>query len=173
MTIAIADRQRFGRRAGHAADAVRAKLCALESGDTHVLESVSLSHSGCEIEHLVIGPAGIFTVAVHDDRAHEIRVDHYGMTLDGVAVPYLRQAKFEAEQVARVLGNHLIFDVPVYACLVLTGSHASQVHYDRRPSGVSVLEKADVPRWFRRQPIALDADHTRAVYEIALQLPSA
>src|SRR6478752_3923051 len=96
MTIAIADRARFGRRPGQGADAVRAKIAALESGDTHVLESVWLRAGGCEIDHVLINAAGVFTVTVYEERARDIHVDHYAMTVNGLAVPHLRQAKFES-----------------------------------------------------------------------------
>ena len=138
MTIAIADRARFGRRPGQGADAVRAKLSALESGDTHVLESVWLRAGGCEIDHVLINAAGVFTVTVYEERARDIHVDHYAMTVNGLAVPHLRQAKFESEQITRAIGEHVDFDVPVRACVVLlTGSHEPRIHYEDRPVGVS------------------------------------
>ncbi len=156
MTIAIADRPRFGRRPGHAADAVRAKILALDSGDTRVLESVWVGAGGCEIDHVLINSAGVFTITVHEERSRDIHIDHFSMTVDGLAVPHLRQAKFESEQIARAIGEHVDFDLPVRACVVLlTGSHEPQIHYENRPIGVSVLTKADVPRWFARQPATL------------------
>ena len=173
MTIAIADRPRFGRRPGQGADAVRAKLSALESGDTRVLESVWLRAGGCEIDHVLINAAGVFTVTVHEERARDIHVDRYAMTVNGLAVPHLRQAKFESEQITRAIGDHVDFDVPVRACVVLlTGSHEPRIHYEDRPIGVYVLTRADVPRWFSRQPVALDPDQVRAAYEIARRLPT-
>lgn len=167
MTIAIADWQRFGRR-GHAADAVRAKLCSLESGETRVLEAVPAGPTRHEIDHVVIGPAGIFTVALYEERGREMRVSGYGMTVDGESVPYLRQAKLAAEQVARALTDGLDFDVPVRGCAVLlTGSHKPQVTYDTRPIGVSLLTKSDVPRWFERQPVALTTEQVEALFAAA------
>jgi len=168
MTIAIADWQRFGRRPGHAADVVRAKLSSLESRDTRVVHDFSLGSGERYVDHLVISAAGVFTVAVRELDGRDITISRYGMTVDGEAVAYLRQAKFEAEQVARTLQERATFDVPVRGCVVLlSGSHSPHIQYESRPIGVSVLTKSDVPGWFRRQPIALDADQVRATYEVA------
>ena len=125
MTIAIADKARFGRRPGQGADAC-APNSPPSSSETHVLESVWLPAGGCEIDHVLINAAGVFTVTVYEERARDIHVDHYAMTVNGLAVPHLRQAKFESEQITRAIGDHVDFDVPVRGCVVpLTGSAPS------------------------------------------------
>ena len=95
------------------------------------------------------------------------------MTVNGLAVPHLRRAKFESEQITRAIGDHVDFDVPVRACVVLLPGSHRRIHYEDRPIGVYLLTKADVPRWFARQPVALDPNQVRAAYEIARQLPVA
>jgi len=168
MTIAIADWQRFGRRPGHAADAVRAKLSSLESPDTRVVHDFSLGSGERYVDHLVISAAGVFTVAVREIDGRDITVSHYGMAVDGEAVAYLRQAKFEAEQVARALEDRVTFEVPVRGCVVLVaGSHTPHIDYESRPIGVSVLTKSDIPRWFHHQPLALEPSEVAALVAVA------
>ena len=168
MTIAIADWQRFGRRPGHAADAVRVKLSALESRATRVVHDFSLGSGERYVDHLVISAAGVFTVAVREIDGRDITISRYGMTVDGEAVAYLRQAKFEAEQVARAFDDRLTFEVPVRGCVVLVaGSLAPHIDYESRPIGVSVLTKSDVPRWFHHQPHVLETSEVAALVAIA------
>ena len=167
MTIAIADWQRKRRRGANAV-AVRAKVASLQSPSTRVLKDVSIGSGDCEIEHLIIGSGGVFAVSVRKQPARYVAVDNYSMTVDGESLPHLRESKYQAECVARLLAGRADFEVPVRGCVVLlTGSHNTHVEYESRPIGVSLLTKHDVPKWFRRQPKALTPEQVEAVYAIA------
>jgi hypothetical protein len=168
MTIAITDKGRLRRRRASMADAVRAKIASLESGDTHVLHSVSAGAADHEFDHLVIGPGGVFAVMIREDDGRDVHVCDYAMTIDGTGVPYLRQAKYEAERIARALASHVDFEVPVRGCVVLlTGAHAPRIEYESRPIGVSVLTKGEVPRWFRKRPAVLDGEQVNELLAAA------
>jgi hypothetical protein len=149
---------------------VGAKLDSLSRHGFHVLHEVPVGVVDCEIDHLIIGSGGVFTVNTKSHAGHTVKVSDYSITVGGEVVPYLRNAKFEAERAATVLGGQVGFDVPVRgAVVVLTGAFAPEVTYDRRPIGVSVLTKRDVPRWFRRQPAILTAGEVDALANVARQ----
>lgn len=149
---------------------VSAKLDSLSRHGFHVFHGISVGAVDCEIDHLIIGSGGVFTVNTKSHPGNTVKVSDYSITVGGEVVPYLRNAKFEAERAATVLGEHVGFDVPVRgAVVVLTGPFAPEVTYDRRPIGVSVLTKRDVPRWFRRQPAILTAAEVNALAEVARQ----
>lgn len=168
MTIAIAEWQHFGRRHASRADAVATKLASLASRDTRVFEDFDLGSGERPLDFLVISPASVFTVRLHEARGADIHINNYGMTVEGAGVPCLRQAKFDAERASRVLGARAGFDVPVRGCVVLlTAGHAPHIAYEHRPIGVSVLTPRDVPRWFRGHPAVLAASELTDLWSAA------
>jgi len=174
VTIATADWYRFGHGSAHGADAVRAKLSRLESATTHVLHSVELGPDERPLDYLVISPAGVFPVSVCDVHGTSIRITNYGLSVDGTGLPILRQAKFGAERVSRLLERALGVEVPARGCVVLlTDAHSPRIAWESRPIGVSVLAKRNVARWLRGQPAVLTPDEVQSAYEAALQLAAA
>jgi hypothetical protein len=62
---------------------------------------------GDEIEHLVVGPPGVFTVSTLYHRGARIRVGGQVVWVDDAIREYLRNARIEAARVARRLGEAL------------------------------------------------------------------
>lgn len=97
---------------------IGAELNRLTRCGWYVLHSVPLPRIKADIDHLLIGPGGVFTVNAknHRDRHvwvgdHSVRVDH------GKAYPYLRTARREAERAARVLTKACGFPVKAQGIL--------------------------------------------------------
>jgi len=168
MTLAITDAKSAGGNHARAVASVRARLSALEANGVHVLHSISVGSAACEIDHLLIGPAGVYAITAQRLPGRHIAVSGYTMAIDDSHVPHLLNAKFEAERAASLLGAQVGFDVPVRGCVVaLTGAFAPHVTYEARPIGVSLLAKRDIPRWFLRQPAILTNDQVEALVDAA------
>jgi hypothetical protein len=168
MSIAIAEWPRFAHRHTSPADAVRAKIASLASADTRVFSDYSLGAGERTLDHLVITPAAAFTVRLEQVEGAEVHVNNYGMTVDSIGIPCLRQAKFDAERAARVLIDRVGYEVPIRGCVVLvTAGHAPHIAYEHRPIGVSVLTARDIPRWFRGHPAVLSPAELAELWDAA------
>lgn len=51
--------------------------------------------------------------------------------------------------------------------VVLTGAIIPEVNIKQMPDDVMVLDRMDVPRWFKRRPAVLSQEQAEAVYAVA------
>lgn len=160
--------ERAWRKGAEGEEFVGTKLNKLRDKGWYVLHSVPVGKGDSDIDHVVIGPGGVFTVNSKNHASKKIWVAKYQMRVNGQPVPYLRNSRHEAARAKRLLEAHLDFDVPVMGCVVvLTGSLIPEVTYRDMPDDVRVLDKWDVPRWFRKRKSALSAEQVEKVFEVA------
>ena len=118
----------LGRPAGNAGRGgsaperrVGAELDRLRRHGWHVLHSLPLP-GDVDLDHLLIGPGGVFTVTARNHPGQSVRVGDDAVTVDqGEPRPYLARSLAEAERVRRVLGGYCGFPVPVEPVLVFVG----------------------------------------------------
>ncbi len=160
--------ERAWRKGAEGEEFVGDKLNKLREKGWHVLHSVPVGKGDSDIDHIVIGPGGVFTVNSKKHDGKKIWVAKYQMRVNGQPVPYLRNSRHEATRAKRLLEAHLPFEVPVMGCVVvLTGSLIPEVTYKQMPDDVCVLDKWDVPRWFKKRPAVLDPDQVASLFEVA------
>jgi hypothetical protein len=87
-------------------------------------------HGGREVEHLVIGPPGVFTISTLHHRGARIRVGSQVVWVDDAIREYLRNARFQAAAVTRRLGPALggATAVPVIPVLAFVGAALIDTH---------------------------------------------
>jgi hypothetical protein len=108
---------------------VARRLAGLGRDGWDVLRAVQ-AHGGDEIEHLVIGPPGVFTISTLYHRGARIRVGSQVVWVDDAIREYLRNARSEAASVARRLGETLggSLDAPVIPVLAFVGATGIDTH---------------------------------------------
>ncbi|MFF8956192.1 nuclease-related domain-containing protein [Streptomyces sp. NPDC014894] len=100
---------------------VGAELNRLTRRGWHVLHSVPLPRE-VDIDHLLIGPGGVFSVNAKHHNGKPVRVDQDTVRIgDGPPHPYLVKSRSEARRVRAVLERFCPFDVPVQPVLVFVG----------------------------------------------------
>ena len=160
--------ERAWRKGAEGEEYVGTKLNRLREKGWHVLHSVPVGKGDSDIDHIAIGPGGVFTVNSKNHASKKIWVAKYQMRVNGRPVPYLRNSRHEAARAKRLLETQVNFEVPVTGCVVvLTGSLVPEVTYRDRPDDVRVLTKWDVPRWFRKRKAALSPEQVEQVFEVA------
>jgi hypothetical protein len=91
-----------------------------------VLSSIVLSSivkgSGADIDHLVIGPPGVFTVNTKNHAGAAIRVGEHEVRVNGTQHPYLRNSRHEAASAERVLTAAVGMQVSVTPVLAFVGA---------------------------------------------------
>ena len=116
--------------------------------DWTVLHAVPLRSSLSEVDHLAIGPRGIFTITTRNLSGQRVLVLGGTLRVNGSPTEHMRDARDEADRTARSLGTALGEVVGVRPVIVITDPASTS----RRPSSVAVLEPGEVSAWLLGQP---------------------
>lgn len=124
--------------------------------DWTVLHSVPIGDRGSDIDHVVVGSAGVFTINTkfHDDA--RIWVGSTRLLVNGHKTDHLRNSRYEAQRIARQLMAVAGEPIDVYPAIVLVG--ARSVTFRERPVDVTVLRDNELVRWLTRRAVTLTAD---------------
>lgn len=124
--------------------------------DWTVLHSVPIGDRGSGIDHVVVGPAGVFTINTkfHDDA--RIWVGSTRLLVNGQKTDHLRNSRYEAQRIARKLMAVVGEPIDVYPAIVLVGARSVTIR--ERPVDVTVLRDTELVRWLTRRAVTLTAD---------------
>jgi hypothetical protein len=160
--------ERAWRVGANGEETVGDRLDKLEGRGWHVLHAVPVGDRGSDIDHVLIGPGGVYTVNTKNHPDNKIWVGRHAIKVNGHSVPYLRNSRFEAGRTAEMLARALGWAVPVRPVLVLlTGTLVPNVSVAQQPDDVIVLDRSDVPGVFKRAPQRISAEQVAQVYEVA------
>lgn len=134
---------------------VAEKLATLGAGWT-VLHSVPIGDRGSDIDHVVIGAAGVFTINTKFHEDARIWVGSKRLLVNGQKTDHLRNSLFEAQRVARAHAGIAGMPIEAHPVIVLVGVRSITVR--ERPADVAVLPDTELVRWLNRRPTTLDAD---------------
>lgn len=150
-------RARRRRRDARARDRVGTKLANM-SRDWTALHDVLLGPDGAALDHLVIGPAGVFPLITVLGTGHLV-VHQNGIRVHGRATDLVAQAQRTAEAVRARLVTPLGVDVPIRPAVIVVGAPPD---IRRLPPDVAVVHLHGLRQWLRRHPPgALDDDDIR------------
>ena len=105
------------------------------------------SPKGGGIEHLLIGPSGIFCMIVRHHLGGAIWIDGGVILADGERLPHLRDAEFSAVRLTQMMSDAIGTRAEATPCLVLTGSRSMTVA--KPPRRVAVLTVRDIRAWLK------------------------
>ena len=145
-------------------ETVGSRLDRLKADGWHVLHSVKVGARGCDIDHVLIGPGGVFTVNTKNHRTANVWVAGRTLMVNGHKTDYLRKSHFEAERAHRLLVAAVDFAVQVRPVLVI---RCRNFHVKRQPKDVMVLSLMDVPRQFKDIAAVWSSEQIEAVFELA------
>ncbi|MET0784589.1 MAG: nuclease-related domain-containing protein [Leifsonia flava] len=145
--------------------AVAARLKQL-GPDWTVLHSVPVGHGESDIDHVVIGPSGVYTINTkhHDDG--RVWVGARKLLVNGQPTDYLRNSRHEAERATRLLSAAAGTDIVARPVIAVVG--AKSITVKQQPSDVMVLADTQLVRWLRRRrrtpalvttPVVAAAEH--------------
>jgi hypothetical protein len=159
--------ERHWRLGRQGEEAVAARLARLPS-EWRVLHAIEVGASGSDIDHLVIGPGGVYTVNSkhHPDAAVWVGGDCF--MVDGHRQPYIRNSRHEAARAARILSKHAGFPVPVVGLIAVMGARRGfTVKAQPADGNVYVVARKQVDTWLRRRIAISDAPEISAIYDVA------
>lgn len=122
----------------------------------HVVHAVTVGSRGADIDHVVVGPGGVFTVnSKHHPRA-KVWVGGNVFMINGQRHPYVRNARHEAQRASRLLSTASGFRVDVQGVIAVVG--ASSVRVKKQPDDVRVVTRRQLRPWLTRHPPVLTDD---------------
>lgn len=84
-----------------------------------VLHSVPVGPTGADIDHVVIGPPGVFTINTKNHAGQRVWISGWSMFVSGHSTPYISKAASEANRAADLLSDASGITIPVRPMIVL------------------------------------------------------
>jgi hypothetical protein len=151
-------------RTGAEGEVLVARRLASLGSDWRVLHAVPVGGNGSDIDHVVIGPAGVFTLNTKNHAGKAVRVAERSILVNGQRTDYLAKSRFEAQRSSRLLSSACGFAVTVVPVIVVI---TSQLTVRRNPSGVHVVGRKHIRRWLRHQPPQLTTQMVEEIFDHA------
>ncbi len=141
-------------------------LRKLTDGDGwYALHSVPVSDRGTDIDHVLIGPGGIFTINTKHHPGALVSVRDDVITVNRHPTEHAQKARAEADRAGRLLGTAIgRGPIAVTPLVVIVGAG---VRGSGQPRGVTVLVAPKLVRWLRKQPLVLNPDTVAKLYNMA------
>lgn len=152
-------------RVGAAGEALVARrLRTLDRAGWKVIHSVPVGRGESDIDHLVIGPPGVFCLNTKHHPRGRVWVGRDAVLVNGRAMPYVRNARLEARRAASALtaacGRRVaVRPAIVVVCAVLT--------VRAQPAQVHVVDDRGVARWLAAQRPVLGPAEVDGIFEQA------
>lgn len=113
-----------------------------------VIHAIPVGTRGSDIDHLVIGPGGVFTVNAKHHPGAKIWVGGSTFLVNGHKQPYIRNSRHEAARAAKLLTEVCGFSVHVEGVVVTV--NAKDIVVKKAPNGVHVVPRMQVAKWLSR-----------------------
>lgn len=140
------------------------RLARLDRSSWLVLHDIVVNEKGTNIDHLVIGPPGVFSLNTKHHPKSKVVVTERSFRINGYRENYLPVAVGEAKKVSRLLESTAGFAVSMTAVIVVMGA---QLEVRSTPPDVSVVRRKDLPKWFLRLPARLADEEMRTLMQMA------
>jgi hypothetical protein len=133
-----------------------------------VLHAVRVGEKGSDIDHVVIGPGGVFTVNAKNHPDKSIWAGGDTFLVNGRQVPYVRNSRHEARRAAGRLTEQAGFPVEATGVIAVMGAHKGfTVKKQPEDGAVVVVQRRHITRFLLRVPPRLTARQIDAIYEVA------
>jgi hypothetical protein len=129
-----------------------------------VFHALPAGNRGADIDHLVVGPGGVFTINTKLHRGHDIWVAEHTVLVSGRSTPYIRNAEFEAARVGAMLRERMPLLPPVQPVIALVG--AKHVSVGTRPAKVRVVEAQDLVTWLTNLAVVINESELDLLVDI-------
>ncbi|MBX3068196.1 MAG: hypothetical protein KF844_06075 [Cryobacterium sp.] len=125
--------------------------------------AVQTGESGGVIDHIVAGPAGVFTFNVQQLSGHSLWIGEATAIVDGERMPLIRESEFQSVRVAQLMSDAMKERIEVTPCLIAVDPRSVTVA--RPPKKVAVLTQRELRQWLRDLPTTLEGATLSKVLE--------
>lgn len=131
----------------------------------HVLHAVQVSDAGTDIDHVVIGPAGVFTLNTKRHPEGRVTVYERALYVNGTKVDYVPKSRGEARRAARLLTDACRFPVPVRSAIVFVD--LADISEKGRPDDVLITTRRRLVSVLQELPTSLSTEAIGTIHEQA------
>ncbi len=131
------------------------------------IHSIPVGTRGSDIDHVVMGPGGVFTVNTKCHPAAKIWVGGGTFLVNGQRTPYVRNARHEAQRSSRLLSEAAGMPVHVEALIVPVSCKLPLVVKAPPGDGVHVVIRRDLQKWLRQLGPTLHREQLATIWEAA------
>lgn len=130
-----------------------------------VLHAIPVGDRGSDIDHLVIGPGGVFTVNAKHHPGAKVWVSGDTFMVNGNRQPYIRNSRHEAARAAKLLTTAC--GLPIHVEGLVVTVNADDITVKKAPNGVHVVPRMQVATWLLRHGDILTVDVLDALFDAA------
>jgi len=130
-----------------------------------VLHAVPVGKDGSDIDHVVIGPAGVFTINTKRHPGKKIWVGERMLMVAGQKTDHLRNSRHEAKRAARLLTTATGIPVDVHPILAIV--EPGSFTFRQRPADVMIMDARRLPRWLKRRRAVLAPEELARIIDAA------
>ena len=131
----------------------------------HVLHAVPIGERGSDVDHVVIGPRGVFTLNTKNHPDGSICVYEGALWVNGHATDYLHNSRFEAKRVAKLLTAACEMEVVVRAAIVFVDP--DKLTRKGTPHDVDVTCRRGLRTFLMQQPHRLTPSQVEHIFTVA------
>lgn len=136
--------------------------------DWKALHSIPVGSRGSDIDHLVIGPGGIYTVNSKNHPRASVWVGGNTVLVNGSRTDYVRNSRYEARRTADLLSARVGFPVHVTGLIAIVCDRDKFTLKEQPPGGeVHVLTRRKVADWLSKRGPVFSPEQVDAVFEVA------
>lgn len=118
-----------------------------------VFHALPVGARDSDIDHVVVGPAGIFTINSKHHRGKSVWVAGSTVMVAGRETRYVRDAEFEAARVTRLVKHRMPRIAPAHPVVALVDPQ--QLTIRERPANVTVIDARRLRGWLLSLPPVL------------------
>jgi hypothetical protein len=145
----IVPRSRAAYRGALGEVAVAATLTERGAG-WFVVHEVPIGIVGAPVQHVLIGPPGVFTISLHNHAGREVWVRSQGFTAGLENHSHIRDAEAAADRASTLLSDAVGFAVNAIPCVVVLDSRSITIA--KPPRRVAVLTPRQLRGWLGQLP---------------------
>lgn len=127
-----------------------------------VLHSIPVGTNGSDIDHVIIGPAGVFTLNTKHHAGKSLWVAGNTFMVNGQRQHHIRNARFEASRASKLLTAAM--GAPVMVRGFVVPVNAKKLVVKEAPEDVTIVNRAALCRHLRSLPPVLDQSAVEALY---------
>jgi hypothetical protein len=165
--LGVKTEERAWRIGADGEQAVAAQLAKLGPG-WHVLHAVRVGENGSDIDLIVIGLGGVFTVNAKHHPNGNIWVAGETFMVNGQRTQYIRNSRHEAKRAGRLLSEHVGYPVSATGIIAVMGAQRGfTIKEQPADRSVVVLKRKKISHFLAEEPIRLTPEQVNALFDIA------
>lgn len=132
------------------------------------VHGVPIGEDGADVDHLIVGPAGVFTVSTKYHSQANVWVGGDAFLVNGVRTSYVRSSRHEATCAERLLTARADYPISVAGIIAVVGAQRGfTVKEQPRDGKVAVVAGKDIGGYLASRPQVLGPAQVDAIFEFA------